>query len=400
MGAAAGGAYGLFRGLTSGGMFSGPPDRAPQTVYGVKDAHKDPNAALMGVIGKFSEHSASGDSEGAGFVLQQFDDINDRLPVTTELSGDLLDRWNELTGQSYEAGRAVQEYGLESDQARGALGDLSQGATALAEDLIASGHSTDVATQAALALAAATNTAAAEASAEMTAMGQLSEQLWQTSEATWGLSQAAEGARLAQDMLRNASGLTYDQYIALQSATTELNAIDKEQRDIIQKLGDDVPETEAEYKKFQERLEWLNTRATELITGVDGLGVAINNLPDGKKIDIDVNWPDDPGKHHSGYNLDMSSTGPGEHMALIRDDESVVPPERRVDFARRVLAAEPPSVVGGDGGSITQHVSLTLNAPLHLDGREVARAVIPVQLELSRQGVTVVDSRGVGAGIR
>ena len=95
-------------------------------------------------------------------------------------------------------------------------------------------------------------------------------------------------------------------------------------------------------------------------------------------------------KLHEGMFL-----APFETRATIRKDEMVVPPERRMEFARRVLANEG----GAAAGPVTVEVgSIVVNAAPGMDERALAGAVADQILALSERGRRVVHERGIARG--
>ena len=444
LGGPLGGVFGAGMAL-DGGMFGGGKDESKQTKWGVKDAQKDPVAAIAELAKKFADFAKKGDSAAAGFVLQQIDDINDRFIKNSDISAALKGQWDKLTDAAFQAGRAVEEFGVGSEQATAATAELQRQATATTIAMTLGGEASSEAAQAAAELAIQSNNAATAAQTELDAMSRLADTLYRASENTWALSQSAQAAEVAQKMLAMAADLTYEKYQQLQGAYQRLTDIEKERKALMDELL--AGATSERYAEIQAQLINLNKEAASLIgtmTGtngpqdetaaamdkvgasadqaagktsklsttlekaaksanvaagqVDQLRKSLEELPADTWVRVEFNAKPKTRLHSGRFSTDIE---PWETEAVIRRDEDVVPPERRVPYARAVLAQAGAAMADSGGmASAPLRSSVTVTAPIIIDGRRVAEAVIPIQLEMSRSGITVVDSRGVGSGLK
>ncbi|MBI5815885.1 MAG: phage tail tape measure protein [Nitrospinae bacterium] len=288
VGTIAGAVLGGVIGYLSGPGFGGGVDNAPQTVYGTSALESQGSAGLAQIGGLFSSQSQSGNKEGAAFVLQSFDDINDRIIQTTGLTDHLDAQWQTVSDSYYAAGTAVQDYGLASDQANKALGDTITTTLDFAEAMTGAGQAgsewTSAALQSAASLATELNPATEEGRAQMAALaaqsadlaieigltGQASAQaatdavslatalnqdtvnvnsaisafdtlinsLAVVDSRMSGLTEASNGLTLAQDILNNNTMFSAEQVQTASQAWSALTDIQAQQKDIQDQLQD------------------------------------------------------------------------------------------------------------------------------------------------------------------
>lgn len=383
-------------------------------------------------------------SDSLGFISAMMQEIGDQASGIDELD----ERWKGLIGSVEATREAIKRYGAGSDEAREATAALAREAADYAVAAALQGEGAMEAARAAVELAKATNEQSRKTWEAIEALQYLFEELGKVDERTRGLAQNSANLRLAQTMLANAGLFTAEQFQRLVFLQQKLAAIEKDRTEILKKLATETDPDKI--KALWEALNKLNADAKKYGDELHGLAKGMGETGDGaekasesmnktghaadrnrNKIDrygrsikkagadagkaageLDELWKSieqmesrtikikfdtghesgDAPRHHTG----RLSHGRGESRAIIRRDEAIVPPERRHEYAQRVISESPPGAFGGDGFS-SQDISVTVTAPLYLDGEEVAKAVIPVQLQLSREGVTVVDPKGVGS---
>lgn len=313
----------------------------------------------------------------------------------------LAGRFDDLMASLEPLADTVADLGIANEITKAEMQGVSEEAAQFALDAALAGDASELWAQTSLSLAVALNTKGAAVLKDITAMTTMIDTLALVDDRTRGLAQSSEALALADTLIANSLMLTTDQFGFAIEAQKELTAIEAERTAITEEMLEADKLSTAQIEAYQARLAELNDTAIIIEEGLtnmtdqsDAAAIATGKMGDeagdakgeldelsgsvsvvGDQSDIAA------GKVYTLYDSieklhDKSITvtvyeqtvslghegiflQPFEKEMVVRKDEMLVPPEKRVEFAERVLSREAPRGVGGDGVSIGSAPSVT-----------------------------------------
>jgi hypothetical protein len=225
----------------------------------------------------FSEALATKRGDVAAYISRQMGEIMRDVMDLSDLLPQHVRDWDVLGNSMEYVGGTIDQYGLNSEQARGAMQMVSDQASTLALDMLLTGQANSATTKTAVDLAVALNQEGAQVLATTTAMQSMYQQLSAIDDRTRGLTQASQSLSLAETMLAGGTMLSVEQFTRLNQIHHDLSGIESRRVQIMRDLNDTtdpekVAALYAELQNLNEGAKPLEEELTKLGGAAEGMG--------------------------------------------------------------------------------------------------------------------------------
>ncbi len=434
-------------------MFVATGDEAAQTTVGVKDAWEDVMGSITRNVQNFVDYIEGGAIQNAAFNLTQIADTFDRFGESIYIPDEFRDQFDALTGSVGQLGDAlggsaengslasvsIEELTAKYEQAGPLINATAQGVIDFALSAGKAGQASDEWAGVSVDLAVALGGVGTVTGSDIKTFTDMINTLAEVDNRMSGLAATSEALELAETILANSTMFTTAEVQTASAAMAELNDISTRQDEILDLLASAHTMTAGEVEALQAEYAGLNSEATgvegtlynlsgaidgadsstgDLTTGTDDMTEALAAL--GLSAANASDTLDPLTGDFSSLTKDVSDSA--ESVTILNDYLNALPSSK--DIAVNVsynysstgspdssvdpgIAAEPAftkSVYesGGSSSSTTNinGVSINVQGSDGASSTDIAQAVIEEINNLSRKGVTVIDSGGIGSGIR